>query len=155
MTWEWVPKAVKAEVRPAVTVTALLPTAVKWQYWQLVASLEYPSCGCSCQHHQLLTKMFYIRSSCRHELGKNPGLSPAALVLADMKGLWCSEKKSKLWKREHCCLSEGKPVLKEKHPCSKNFVRQMSTTTLYALGILRVILDSRCLFQGMFPHQET
>lgn len=108
-----------------------------------------------CQHHQLLTKMFYIHSSCKHELGKNPGLSPAALMLADIKGLWCSGKKSKLWKREHCCLSEGKPMLKEKHPCSKNFVRQMSTTTLYALGILWVILDSRCLFQGMFPHQES
>lgn len=46
-------------------------------------------------------------------------------------------------------------MLKEEHPCSKSFARQMNATTQYALGILWVILDRRCLFQGMLPHQET
>lgn len=154
--WEldlWVPK--QWRLRSGLQWQGLLPAAVEWQYWQLVASLEYPSCGCSCQHHELLTKRFYIHSSCRHELGRNPGLSPVAfaVVLAEIKELWCSGKKSKLQKREHCCLSEGKPMLKEGHPCSKSFVRQVSATILYALGILWVILGSRSLFPGMLPHQ--
>lgn len=52
-------------------------------------------------------------------------------------------------------MSEEKPTANEDHPCCKNLLGQTNTITLHALGILHIILDSKYLFQGMLPYQET